>query len=958
MFQAKDYQNYRYFYKRAFYIAWLAAGIQSSKPSNIKLSFGHLNENDIQPILIVDPNIERHGSDEDNEVQDASEIPLRVQIIPTIPEDLFPADKILLGHVNIKNQHLGDSFSKNRMSIQLMYNASIQMDASTTSYLKLFRTASLQAPGFKDTCLLGRIWLGQRGFNSSILGGGFGNFEWASLVALLLTNYNTKMKPVLLPGYSSYQLFKATLQFLATRDLCSKPMATDGSTMENTDTECPLFFDSIRSMNILFKMTPWSYALLCREAAVSVKTLTDNLFDPFKSTFIYRPDSLPYRFDIIFKLTMQNNGSGNISASGAMCAKNRPLYKVLRRGLTDRVSLIHIAQSSSLFRKQSSLSRPIHFEEESCIVGIAVDAKQIDRTVDRGPAAEDKAACAAFRKFWGEKAELRRFQDGAIVETVTWPHNTSTLAAAEEIINYLLARHIGLGTRQNTMFSKAYKVFPYTHGVAVFKSTMDAFRMLENNLRALEGLPLQFRHILAASSQLSYSSVEVPISSGRCMQQSPAEVVIEFEGSTKWPNDLPALQYTKVAFLLKIAEEFEKSANGIHAQVGLEKHASELVNLAFLDISYPGSITFRLRIRSEHETTLLEQRSTNRAISGKEKEILSKALAVYRRDMVHAPTQAQYIQTLALRFPALSSAIRIMKKWLSSHRLRCHLPEQLTELIVAGVFLNPSPWNPPQSGWTGFLRSLFFLAHWNWRAEPLIVDLSAGELQTEDFTAIYARFEAWRRLDPAMNRVVLFVASNVARDGVIWTDYANPPKVVVTRMIALARAACQVVVDQNITLDASILFSSPTQDFDFVIHVAHLSSEAKAVRRKQENTQEYKNLEVQSLSSTSKDQKSPGFNAVEAFFSDLNRIYGACAMFFLNDLELEAIVGLWSPSAMNARDWRIRLGYSSSAADMKLSQDAVNEGKRHGVIANKTAILAEIARLGGDIVKKIEVMRS
>ena len=29
-----------------------------------------------------------------------------------------------------------------------------------------------------------------------------------------------------------------------------------------------------------------------------------------------------------------------------------------------------------------------------------------------------------FRKFWGEKSQLRRFQDGSICEAVVWPCKT------------------------------------------------------------------------------------------------------------------------------------------------------------------------------------------------------------------------------------------------------------------------------------------------------------------------------------------------------------------------------------------------------------------------------------------------------------------------------------------------------------------------------------------------------
>ncbi len=42
------------------------------------------------------------------------------------------------------------------------------------------------------------------------------------------------------------------------------------------------------------------------------------------------------------------------------------------------------------------------------------------RTLDQGPPADQADAARAFRAFWGSKAELRRFQDGAITEAVVW----------------------------------------------------------------------------------------------------------------------------------------------------------------------------------------------------------------------------------------------------------------------------------------------------------------------------------------------------------------------------------------------------------------------------------------------------------------------------------------------------------------------------------------------------------
>jgi U3 small nucleolar RNA-associated protein 22 len=53
--QDKDYLNYRYFYKRAYYLACLAAGLQSGTGNDFEFCFEYLGGNSLQPILVVKP---------------------------------------------------------------------------------------------------------------------------------------------------------------------------------------------------------------------------------------------------------------------------------------------------------------------------------------------------------------------------------------------------------------------------------------------------------------------------------------------------------------------------------------------------------------------------------------------------------------------------------------------------------------------------------------------------------------------------------------------------------------------------------------------------------------------------------------------------------------------------------------------------------------------------------------
>jgi U3 small nucleolar RNA-associated protein 22 len=55
LLQDKDYLNHRYFNKRAYYLACLAAGIQSATGLKVNVEYGYQNSNRLQPIILVKP---------------------------------------------------------------------------------------------------------------------------------------------------------------------------------------------------------------------------------------------------------------------------------------------------------------------------------------------------------------------------------------------------------------------------------------------------------------------------------------------------------------------------------------------------------------------------------------------------------------------------------------------------------------------------------------------------------------------------------------------------------------------------------------------------------------------------------------------------------------------------------------------------------------------------------------
>lgn len=142
-----------------------------------------------------------------------------------------------------------------------LYNGTLRSECFFSSYLDLLDNAFICSNAFGDACSLGSIWLQQRGIGTGLADGGFGQFEWACIIAVLLQGGGVGGKPVLSKGFNSYQLFKATLKYLAATDLTVNPFLHSDD-IELGDHSYPFFFDLERSLNILFKMTPWSYKMV------------------------------------------------------------------------------------------------------------------------------------------------------------------------------------------------------------------------------------------------------------------------------------------------------------------------------------------------------------------------------------------------------------------------------------------------------------------------------------------------------------------------------------------------------------------------------------------------------------------------------------------------------------------------------------------------------------------------
>ena len=1006
--QEKDYLNLRYFYKRAYYLARIAASLQERLGSHVELFYDYLNDNPLVPVLSIKPRritpetSAVHGTKEKGEGLAGSVPGYCIRLMPCAPTGFFPQQKLTATAASIRNDNSDKEGSKLGPSPTPFYNSTVKSESTFFSYLRLLRQTEKACISFRDASILGRIWLQQRGFGSSISEGGFGHFEWAALMAILQQTGGRKGQALLSASLNSTQLFKAMIQYLAETDILQTPCIL-GQSREPTGSISeagPVIYDSARNLNIVFKMSPWSAALLRRFAKWTHALLTDSSSDHFRPTFISKADHPAHLFDLCVKVEFSPGPSESVfSLRGRNWALDTKLFATLKKALGRRAQLIHSADLYTI--SPWTICEHPPSKSPGVLVGVLFDAVHMSRQVDYGPPAENKEEAAKFRRFWGEKAELRRFKDGSILETLIWD-SASSFELCEEIVRYVVGRHLGdeVALKQLKFYGNGLSpLVPLkpTDGPA-FSVSRQAFEVFERDIRGLDDLPLHIRQLVPICPELRLSSTVPPTLGSAKAGPTPMDVVIFFEASGKWPDNLAAIQRAKVAFLLKIGRLLEEAkADQITTHIRLVDAHHDSENFACLDVLYPSGVAFRLQIQSDLEESLLDSQTRDKTLDHHTRTESATLLSNFRRSYNCLPLHTQAIRTHATRFPALSPTIRLLKSWFDSHKLSIHFSPDLIELFALHTFLTPYPWDTPSSPSTGFLRTLLFLARWDWRSEPLVVDtasslgthqedmLDAGGSNPVDRSVVATRLEAWRKIDPVMDRTVLFVATNHDASGTAHTSIGGEPypcKVVATRMTTLARSAYRVTRDANPSLDdesARALFVPSLGDYDFLARLNRkvlrqcsriYAVDVVAADDRTDDGDEaggekevilrprFKNLDLH----TGQIPLPAGTHPARILVLQLQKVYGDTVVFF-HGAEDDTVIGaIWNPRVQR-RSFRANLPRSYRPASGGWpgetggnSDDGDDDDDDDDVVeVNREGLLAEVARIGGDLVDRIEV---
>lgn len=445
------------------------------------------------------------------------------------------------------------------------------------------------------------------------------------------------------------------------------------------------------------------------------------------------------------------------------------------------------------------------------LIAARIDPTYALRGVDIGPAADSGAPATQFRDFWGEKSELRRFQDGKISEAVVWETTPSQRhLIVDNIVQYALQRHLPSGTRVSRCSGLLDEALnrKYSTGdddVAATRLLEAAAARLSKRLRTLDGLPLKIvgtqplapvlrhadvfppqPHLLAGAAHADLNSDLTTASSiPRCL---PAvELLCQLEGSGKWPDGPAAFAKMKAAVGVQIAQL-------LHSGFGMEVSAAE----EYVDILSDG-FAFRLILHTERDIAMQQMALTASGMPHlpPEEDI---ALRMWHHGAISAAAAAN---------PAFEPSVRLAKRWIASQWLSPHFRDEVVELLVAAAFAAGesviAP--PPGSRVSGFLRFLHVLGNHPWTAAPLVGDIAAGD-PGPGRREVAARAHAAQRAGE-MGAPAMFITGPQDDQCVGWTR-EHPTRAMLHRAAVLARRAVDTLEKILILSSASPVYGGKT----------------------------------------------------------------------------------------------------------------------------------------------------
>ncbi|KAM8802879.1 nucleolar protein 6 [Rhynchonycteris naso] len=949
--QDKDGLNQRYFRKRALYLAHLAHHL-AQDPLFASVRFSYTNGCHLKPLLLLRP----RGKDEHL-------VTVCLHLCP--PPDFFRLCRLLPSKNNVRSAWYRGQNPPGDGSPEPPtphYNTWVLQDITLESHVKLLSTVLGSALGLKDGVALLKIWLRQRELDKGL--GGFSGFLVSMLVAFLVST--RKIHSTM----SGYQVLRSVLQFLATTDLtvngislCFSSDPTLPALADFHQAFPVVFLDSSGCLNLCADVTASTYHQVQHEARLSMVLLDSKADDGFQ-LLLMTPKPMIRAFDHVLHLyplsrlqaachrlklwpELQDNGGDYVSAALG------PLTTLLEKGLGSRLHLLAHSRPP-VSEWDISQDPPKHRDSGTLTLGFLLRPEGLNSVLELGPEA-DQPEAADFRQFWGPRSELRRFQDGAIREAVVWEavSMSQKRLIPHQVVTHLLALHADIpdtcvhymGGLLDALIQGLKETA--STGEEALATVVRCYDELSRLLWGLEGLPLTVSAVQGAHPVLRYTEVFPPTPVWpaysfhepfrerasllpRPDKPSPAyvepmTVVCHLEGSGQWPQDAEAIQRVRAAFQLRLAELLTQ-------QHGLQCRAMA----THTDVLKDGFV-FRIRVAYQREPQILkEMRSPEGMISFRDTPTSLRL----EKDTKQLPLLTSALHGLQQQHPAFSGVARLAKRWVRAQLLGEGFTDESLDLVAAALFLHPEPFTPPSSPQVGFLRFLFLMSTFDWKNNPLIVNLN-NELTVEELVEIRSGFLATRTQLP-----VMVIITPQDRKSSIWTQDGPSPQIL-QQLVVLAAEALPILekqlMDPQGPGDIRTVFRPPLDMYDVLIRLnsRHIPRHRQAVDWPAASF--CRGL----LSKSGRSSLMPvlGYDPPQLYLAQLREAFGDLALFFYDQHGGEVIGVLWKPSSFQPRPFKA----SNAKGCMVVSQ-----GGELVMVPNVEAILEDFAILGEGLVRAVE----
>uniref|UniRef100_A0A6B2KWR6 U3 small nucleolar RNA-associated protein 22 n=1 Tax=Arcella intermedia TaxID=1963864 RepID=A0A6B2KWR6_9EUKA len=1008
-FKDRDKKDFVYYDKRNMYLAHIAQHLQNTQQFK-DVSVSNFRGDPLKPHLKIRPIIEKSKAEQ-------MKSRFVINLYPTIKQHIFsPSKHLLPGKVNysvdkfppvpeLKNLAAGD------------YNNGITEDMFYDRHLQTIHKICALNSSFRDAIIIFKVWLRQRDMTTSKRS----SFNGFLMSMFMVHLYHSK---IIDNAMAPYHIVRITLNHLINTNIENGIFMKPEKPSEGNEVEMKydlalddamkgeylkafpvVFVDPSGRVNLTSRMSRRCWGDLIYEAKRAKNILESPNIDAtameaFQAVFLV-PVQFGLKYDGYIRILPTKSGVEDTNIP--------EVVSLLEKGLGNRMSLIQEYQPDvPVLKLTENQPNP---NLSTTIIGLLFSPENWKRLVDTGPSADNTTDSIQFKKFWGSKAEVRRFRDGLILYCVVWKAKGIELRhhIISQISKYLIKVHypnllervvIDLGEEHLDHLAVPVPSEYSSSEMADYSASSSHsiiiahFEQLAKIIKNLKGIPLEISAVHAVSPIYKFTDPCPPKPHPLLNQHHNGPVekdlhfwafdgTIQFLKSGGWPDQLEAIQNIKTALYIAMGNSLLKSHN-------IQNNPTR----KYLDVFYSGFV-FRFKIFHPPEiirkvqTTLDFQLTetfymqlldakgedlSNMAIFSNNAKLPEFSEEVMKlpehRDLVSRKQLAGYLHALHLKYPAFGPTTRLVARWLERHMLLGHFWYEAVELIVAGVFCGGmGAYEVPSHYVCAFYRVLQLLATHDWAKEPLVVDFNK-DFTSEAYSTIKEKYESI----PENKKPALFISYISDKFSSLWTK-EKPNHLVFHRVVQIAKMSFQKLRESVYPIEKwasgigeqnrgpvvyQSLFGISLNDYDVLVWLDpnllprfNIEALSTKVGGNPPHRHLKKNNSMQVYKNVSNDLRNMmmvNFDPMEKFVEDLEKRLKNIALIFF-DPEADVVGIMFQPPEFLINKFLPQRSINTLPVKDPKKNDYV------GIIPNIFSILNDIQSIGKGIINKIEIVK-